>query len=80
MNFITSPLFLLKPLFFFRLDAIARDAELQEKSEADLKRVAELLKERCEQAMTEYKEKLDEDPNFEGKDQYPCFHVVVIRL
>ncbi|CAE1322927.1 CHD2 [Acanthosepion pharaonis] len=49
-----------------RLDAIARDAELQEKSEADLKRVAELLKERCEQAMTEYKEKLDEDPNFEA--------------
>lgn len=68
MDFITSPSFLLKHLLF-RLDAIARDAELQEKSEADLKRVAELLKERCEQAMTEYKEKLDEDPNFEGKDQ-----------
>lgn len=56
-----------KSIINFRLDAISRDAELQEKSETDLKRLAELLKERCENAMTEHKEKLEENPNFEGQ-------------
>ncbi|XP_013389384.1 chromodomain-helicase-DNA-binding protein 1 isoform X4 [Lingula anatina] len=49
-----------------RLDAIACDAELSEKSQADLKRLAELLHRECEQAMAEYKTKLEEDPNFEA--------------
>lgn len=52
---------------FVRLDAIACDAELQEKSAADLRHIAEILKTRCEEAMKEYKAKLEEDPNFEGK-------------
>ncbi|CAH1797458.1 unnamed protein product [Owenia fusiformis] len=49
-----------------RLDAIAGDAELQEKSEADLSRLAEELHNRCEQCMAEYKQKLEEDSNLES--------------
>lgn len=36
-----------------RLDAVALDAELQEKPQADLKRLAHLLHSGCEQAMKE---------------------------
>ncbi|XP_050400629.1 chromodomain-helicase-DNA-binding protein 1 isoform X1 [Patella vulgata] len=50
-----------------RLDAISGDAELQEKSESELMRFAQLLKTTCEDAMAEYKSKLAEDPNFDGK-------------
>ena len=52
-------------MFIIRLDAIACDAELQEKSQADLKRLGEQLWQTCEQAMVEYKQKLEEDPTFE---------------
>lgn len=51
----------------FRLDSIAEDAELQEKSEADLSRLIDTLQSQCEQAMKEYEEKLKEDPMFDGK-------------
>ena len=47
----------------FRLDSIAGDAELMEKSSADLKRLAEMLQTQCEQAIAEYEEKLKEEPN-----------------
>jgi hypothetical protein len=49
--------------FIFRLDAIACDAELQEKSQGDLKRLGEKIWQECETAMLEYKAKL-EDPTF----------------
>ncbi|KAL5004343.1 hypothetical protein ScPMuIL_017799 [Solemya velum] len=45
-----------------RLDAIACDAELQEKSQADLRMLAELLKNNCEKAVQEFKAKLEEEP------------------
>ena len=51
---------------FFRLDAIAEDAELPEKSEAELRRLAEHLKRSCEEAMKEHNQKLQENPNAEG--------------
>lgn len=50
----------------FRLDAIAEDAELQEKSEADLRRLAEYLRRACEDATKEHNQKLQENPNPEG--------------
>ncbi|XP_052277549.1 chromodomain-helicase-DNA-binding protein 1-like isoform X3 [Dreissena polymorpha] len=50
-----------------RLDDIACDAELQEKSESDLKKLAELLKSQCDQAMKEYTtKKQQEEQNGEG--------------
>ncbi|XP_074651720.1 chromodomain-helicase-DNA-binding protein 1-like isoform X2 [Tubulanus polymorphus] len=49
-----------------RLDAIAMDAELQEKAHADLKHLADLLSEQTESAMKEYKTKLEEDPTFDS--------------
>ena len=39
--------------YYFRLDAISCDAELQEKSEGDLKRLAQILVSGCEQAVEE---------------------------
>ena len=54
----------------FRLDAIAGDAELQEKSQADLQRLADTLNNNCLNAMKEYEEKLKEDPNFDGETNY----------
>ncbi|CAG5135112.1 unnamed protein product, partial [Candidula unifasciata] len=44
-----------------RLDAIAEDAELQEKSEADLRRLAEYLRRACEDALKEHSQKLQEN-------------------
>lgn len=43
----------------FRLEAIAMDAELQEKPFADLKKVGELIKNGCDKAMKEHLEKTD---------------------
>ena len=43
------------------------DAELQEKSQADLSRLAEMLTSECERAMEEYNNKLKEDPSLESK-------------
>lgn len=53
-------------LFSVRLDSIAIDAELQEKSEADLKQLAEVLQKRVEESMAEYAQKLQDDPTFDG--------------
>lgn len=49
-----------------RLDAIAEDAELPEKSEADLRRLAEFLKRTCEEAIKEHNQKLQENATPEG--------------
>ncbi|KAE8618282.1 hypothetical protein XENTR_v10009342 [Xenopus tropicalis] len=45
-----------------RLECIARDAELVEKSVADLKRLGELLHNSCASAMQEFEEQLKENP------------------
>ncbi|XP_044301010.1 chromodomain-helicase-DNA-binding protein 2 isoform X4 [Varanus komodoensis] len=49
-----------------RLECIARDAELVDKSVADLKRLGELLHSSCVSAMQEYEEQLKGNPT-EGK-------------
>uniref|UniRef100_A0A8B9F511 DNA helicase n=1 Tax=Amazona collaria TaxID=241587 RepID=A0A8B9F511_9PSIT len=51
---------------FSRLECIARDAELVDKSVADLKRLGELIHNSCVSAMQEYEEQLKENPG-EGK-------------
>lgn len=48
---------------FDRLDAIACDAELQEKSESDLQRLADVLTKSCEQAMEEVRNKTEAENN-----------------
>uniref|UniRef100_A0A8C6XQU6 Chromodomain helicase DNA binding protein 2 n=1 Tax=Naja naja TaxID=35670 RepID=A0A8C6XQU6_NAJNA len=53
---------LLHSISFFRLECLARDAELVEKSVADLKRLGELLHNSCASAMQEYEEHLKENP------------------
>ncbi len=51
-----------------RLEAIAGDAELQEKSQADLKKMGDLLHDGCVKAVQEYEEKMKENPEgFDGK-------------
>lgn len=50
-------------LLFDRLDAIACDAELQEKSESDLQRLADVLTKGCEQAMEEVRNKTEAENN-----------------
>lgn len=49
-----------------RLECIARDAELVDKSVADLKRLGELIHNSCVSAMQEYEEQLKENAS-EGK-------------
>ena len=49
-----------------RLDAIACDAELQEKSEAELQRLAEQLSSQCEAAMREFEEQRRQEQPQEG--------------
>ncbi|KAL3867259.1 hypothetical protein ACJMK2_044474 [Sinanodonta woodiana] len=65
-----------------RLDAIACDAELQEKSESDLRRVVDLLRSNCEHAMKEYQAKLAEDPHFDGKKTHrgPSFKLASVMV
>ncbi len=58
---------------------IACDAELQEKSQADIKKLAEMLQSNCEKAMKEYEEKLKEDPNFEGMILFTDILVHIIK-
>lgn len=53
---------------FSRLECIARDAELVDKSVADLKRLGELIHNSCVSAMQEYEEQLKENPG-EGKQE-----------
>lgn len=50
-----------------RLDSIAEDAELTDKSVNELKELGELLKSSCEQAVKDYQEKLLQDEQFDGK-------------
>lgn len=45
-----------------RLEAIARDAELVDKSIADLKRLGELIHSSCVAAVQEHEEELKEKP------------------
>ena len=54
------------------MEAIACDAELQEKPLADVRRLGELLRKGCEEAMSEYKAKLEgpqnaDDSNLSGE-------------
>ena len=44
------------------LEVIAADAELQEKSPVDLKRLSELIDEQCQLASEEFEQKLKEEP------------------
>ena len=62
----------------YRLEPIAFDAELQEKSQADLERLAQLLKEGCETAMKEYEDKLKDDPTFDGNNY--CYKHFRIKI
>ena len=55
--------------FIFRLDAIAEDAELHDKSEAELKRLIEFMKKACEEAMKEHLQKIQDAPQIEGNYQ-----------
>uniref|UniRef100_A0A8C5NQH3 DNA helicase n=1 Tax=Junco hyemalis TaxID=40217 RepID=A0A8C5NQH3_JUNHY len=55
---------------FPRLECIARDAELVDKSVADLKRLGELIHNSCVSAMQEYEEQLKENPA-EGRQGGP---------
>ncbi|XP_033108172.1 chromodomain-helicase-DNA-binding protein 1-like isoform X2 [Anneissia japonica] len=50
-----------------RLEAIAGDAELQEKSQADLKRLGDTLHNGCKRVIQEYEERLKQDSEFDGK-------------
>ncbi|XP_048418921.1 chromodomain-helicase-DNA-binding protein 2 isoform X1 [Stegostoma tigrinum] len=50
-----------------RLEGIARDAELVDKSIADLQRLGELIHNGCVMALKEFEEQLKENPGLEGK-------------
>ena len=50
-----------------RLEAIAGDAELQEKAQADLKRLGTLLHDSCVKAVEDYNERLKADNDFDGE-------------
>ncbi|XP_022105891.1 chromodomain-helicase-DNA-binding protein 1-like isoform X2 [Acanthaster planci] len=50
-----------------RLEAIAGDAELQEKSQADLLKLGTMLHDGCKRAIEEYEERLREEADFDGK-------------
>ncbi|KAK7484546.1 hypothetical protein BaRGS_00024178 [Batillaria attramentaria] len=65
-----------------RLDAIACDAELQEKSEADLRHLAEVLQKNVDEAMAEYQQKIQEDPSFDGKKTHrgPTFKLSSVMV
>ncbi|XP_070204130.1 chromodomain-helicase-DNA-binding protein 1-like isoform X3 [Littorina saxatilis] len=69
-----------KPLT--RLDSIAIDAELQEKSEADLKHLAEVLQRNVDESMAEYAQKIKEDPTFDGKKTHrgPTFKLSSVMV
>ncbi|XP_076465125.1 chromodomain-helicase-DNA-binding protein 1-like isoform X2 [Babylonia areolata] len=65
-----------------RLDAIAIDAELQEKSEADLKQLAEVLQKNVDESMAEYAQKVQADPAFDGKKTHrgPTFKLSSVMV
>lgn len=62
-------------LFVFRLEAIARDSELVDKSIADLKRLGELIHSSCVTAVQEHEEHLKENP-VEGIAGFYMFEVL----
>lgn len=51
---------------FFRLEAIARDSELVDKSIADLRRLGELVHTTCITAVQEHEEQMKENPTEGG--------------
>lgn len=59
---------------YSRLDAIATDAELEDKAPEDLSRLADILHNGCVRAVSEYEEKLKEDPNFDGELLRFCYN------
>ncbi|XP_077989573.1 chromodomain-helicase-DNA-binding protein 1-like isoform X2 [Glandiceps talaboti] len=63
-----------------RLEAIAGDAELQEKSQADVKRLAEALHNGCVQALEEYKTQMTQNPNFDGKKRGPTLKISNVTI
>ena len=54
-------------LSLHRLESVATDAELDDKSSEDLTRLADILHNSCIKAVAEYEDKLKEDPNFDGR-------------
>uniref|UniRef100_A0A8C4TUN1 DNA helicase n=1 Tax=Falco tinnunculus TaxID=100819 RepID=A0A8C4TUN1_FALTI len=64
---------------FPRLECIARDAELVDKSVADLKRLGELIHNSCVSAMQEYEEQLKENPG-EGKQEGPTIKISGVQV
>ncbi|XP_041464759.1 chromodomain-helicase-DNA-binding protein 2-like isoform X3 [Lytechinus variegatus] len=63
-----------------RLEAIAGDAELQEKSQADLKRLGTLLHDSCVKAVEEYNERLKADNDFDGKKRGATFKLSNVTI
>ncbi|XP_063169995.1 chromodomain-helicase-DNA-binding protein 2 isoform X1 [Candoia aspera] len=66
-----------------RLECIARDAELVDKSVADLKRLGELLHNSCASAMQEYEEQLKENPTENkgpGKRRGPTIKISGVQV
>lgn len=66
-------------LSFLRLECIARDAELVDKSVADLKRLGELIHNSCVSAMQEYEDQLKENAS-EGKSTSLLPSVILLNL
>uniref|UniRef100_A0A803YLI2 Chromodomain helicase DNA binding protein 2 n=1 Tax=Meleagris gallopavo TaxID=9103 RepID=A0A803YLI2_MELGA len=68
---------------FPRLECIARDAELVDKSVADLKRLGELIHNSCVSAMQEYEEQLKENPGERkgpGKRRGPTIKISGVQV
>ncbi|KAJ8029454.1 Chromodomain-helicase-DNA-binding protein 2 [Holothuria leucospilota] len=63
-----------------RLEAIAGDAGLQEKSHSDLERLGNLLHDGCVKAIEEYEARLKEDPNFDGKKRGPTLKMSSVTI
>ncbi|XP_042680162.1 chromodomain-helicase-DNA-binding protein 2 isoform X2 [Centrocercus urophasianus] len=66
-----------------RLECIARDAELVDKSVADLKRLGELIHNSCVSAMQEYEEQLKENPGERkgpGKRRGPTIKISGVQV
>ncbi|XP_065415312.1 chromodomain-helicase-DNA-binding protein 2 isoform X19 [Chrysemys picta bellii] len=64
-----------------RLECIARDAELVDKSIADLKRLGELIHNSCVSAMQEYEEQLKENPGKgPGKRRGPTLKISGVQV
>uniref|UniRef100_A0A8C3T2I6 DNA helicase n=1 Tax=Chelydra serpentina TaxID=8475 RepID=A0A8C3T2I6_CHESE len=73
----------LTPFFssLLRLECIARDAELVDKSIADLKRLGELIHNSCVSAMQEYEEQLKENPGKgPGKRRGPTLKISGVQV